>query len=112
MPAVPDVLTDIPGKPGHFWGAHTLCVGPTAPPRWLSRLVGSGWAHNLTGTLAALRLFARRRQAAGVVTDGGASGTVFAWLQALVPWGRKPHVMVDCNWYESSSRWKTWLKGA
>jgi glycosyltransferase involved in cell wall biosynthesis len=45
-----------------------------------------------------------------VVTDGGASGLLFAWLQAIVPWGRKPHVMVDCNWYESPSRWRTWLK--
>jgi glycosyltransferase involved in cell wall biosynthesis len=111
MPTLPDVLTDIPGKPGRFWGDHTLCVGPTRPPRWLCRLVGSGWAHNLTGTVAALRLFARRRHAAGVVTDGGASGTLFAWLQALIPWGRKPHVLVDCNWYESPSRWRTWLKG-
>jgi glycosyltransferase involved in cell wall biosynthesis len=111
QPPVPDVLTDIPGKPGSFWGDHTTLVGPARPPAWLCRLAGWGLAHNLSGALAGLRLFLRRRRAAGVVTDGGASGILFAWLQALVPWGRKPHVMVDCNWYESPSRWKTWLKG-
>src|SRR5262245_35272867 len=106
----PDVLTDIPGKPGRFWGDHTVCVGPTKPPAWLVRRVGSGLAHDLVGSLAALRMFLRRGSAAGVVTDGGASGVMFAALQALVPWGRRPHVMVDCNWYESASAWKRWLK--
>ena len=108
---LPDVLTDVPGKPGRFWGDHTTFVGPSRPPAWLCRLAGWGLAHDLSGALAAVRLFLRRRRAAAVVTDGGASGILFAWLQALVPWGRKPHVMVDCNWYESPSRWKTWLKG-
>ena len=56
-------------------------------------------------------MFARRRQCQGVVTDGGASGILFAWLQSLFPWGRKPHVMIDCNWYESGSPWRTWWKG-
>src|SRR5262245_61247242 len=29
---IPDVvLTDVPGKPGRFWGDHTTCVGPTKP---------------------------------------------------------------------------------
>jgi glycosyltransferase involved in cell wall biosynthesis len=110
-PPVPDVLTDIPGKPGRFWGDHTTFVGPAQPPRWLCRLAGWGVAHDLTGALAAIRLFLRRGRAEGVVTDGGASGTLFAWLQALMPRGRKPHVMIDCNWYESPSRWKNWLKG-
>ena len=106
------VLTDVPGKPGRFWGDHTVCVGPTRPPRWLVKLVGSGPAHDLTGSLAALRLFARRSEGRAVVTDGGASGLLFAWLQTMIPWGRKPHVMVDCNWYTSTNRIKTWLKGA
>jgi glycosyltransferase involved in cell wall biosynthesis len=111
MPPLPDVLTDIPGKPGRFWGEHTTCVGPSRPPAWLVRLLGRRWADNLAGATAALRLFARRGSCRGVVTDGGASGVLFAWLQALVPWGRKPHVMVDCNWYESPQAWRTWLKG-
>jgi glycosyltransferase involved in cell wall biosynthesis len=108
---IPDVLTDIPGKPGRFWGDHTRCVGPTKPPAWLVRRVGSALAHDITGSIAAVRLFLRRSSAEGVVTDGGASGVMFAYLQSLVPWGRKPHVMIDCNWYESPSAWKRWLKG-
>lgn len=107
----PEVLTDVPGKPGRFWGDRTTYVGPSRPPAWLCQLVGWAWAHNLSGALAGLRLFLRRGACRGVVTDGGASGMVFAALQALVPWGRKPHVLVDCNWYLSTSRWKNWLKG-
>jgi glycosyltransferase involved in cell wall biosynthesis len=109
--AAPDVLTDVPGKPGRFWGDHTTCVGPSRPPRWLLLLAGWRWAHNLTGAFVALRLFARRHRYQGVVSDGGSSGLLFAWLQALCPWGRKPHVLVDCNWYRSPGRLGTWLKG-
>ncbi len=88
-----DILTDIPGKPGRFWGDNTIFVGPNQPPAWLLRLAGKRWAYNLTGLLAGLRMFARRRHCQGVVTDGGSSGMLFAWLQALCPWGRKPHVL-------------------
>ncbi len=106
-----DVLTDIPGKAGRFWGDHTTLVGPSRPPGWLLRLCGRRWADNLAGMTAAVRLFLRRGQCQGIVTDGGASGLLFAWLQVLFPRGRRPHVLVDCNWYESPARWRTWLKG-
>ena len=59
---------------------------------------------------AAVRMFWRRSQCQGVVTDGGASGLLFAWLQVLFPLGRKPHVMVDCNWYLSGNRFRNTLK--
>jgi glycosyltransferase involved in cell wall biosynthesis len=108
---VPEVLTDVPGKPGRFWGDHTTYVGPCRPPAWLVRLAGWRWAHNLAGAAAALRLFARRRHCQGVVTNGGASGLLFAWLQGLAPWGRKPHVLIDCNWYLPAGRLRAWLKG-
>jgi glycosyltransferase involved in cell wall biosynthesis len=105
-----NILTDIPGKPGRFWGDHTTFVGPNKPPAWLLRLAGTRWAYNLTGMTAGLRMFARRRHCQGVVTDGGASGMLFAWLQSLFPWGRKPHVLIDCLWYEPPSRWGRWFK--
>jgi glycosyltransferase involved in cell wall biosynthesis len=110
MPTHHDVLTDVPGKPGRFWGDHTTCVGPTKPPRWLVRCVGSALAHDVTGAIAGARMFLMRDAADGVVTDGGASGVTFALLQRLLPWGRKPHVMIDCNWYESASAPKRWAK--
>jgi glycosyltransferase involved in cell wall biosynthesis len=106
-----DILTDIPGKPGRFWGDRTTYVGPSKPPAWLLRLLGRRWADNLVGVIAALRMFARRSQCQGIVTDGGASGLLFAWLQALYPWGRKPHVMIDCNWYLPTNPVRAWLKG-
>jgi glycosyltransferase involved in cell wall biosynthesis len=108
---IPNVLTDIPGKPGRFWGDATRCVGPTRPPAWLIRLIGSARAHDVCGSIAAVRMFFLRHRYEGVVTDGGASGQLFALLQTLVPWGRRRHVMVDCNWYESPSRLANWLKG-
>jgi glycosyltransferase involved in cell wall biosynthesis len=108
---MPTILTDIPGKPGRFWGDHTIYVGPGQPPPWLQRLLGTRWAHNLTGVLAALRMFARRRHCQGVVTDGGSSGMLFAWLQTLCPWGRKPHVIIQCMWETPPSRLKAWFKG-
>jgi glycosyltransferase involved in cell wall biosynthesis len=106
-----EVLTDVPGRPGRFWGDHTTLVGPSRPPSWLVRCLGRRWADNLAGMTAALRMFARRGHCQGVVTDGGASGLLFAWLQGLCPWGRRPHVMIDCNWYLPAGRLRTWLKG-
>jgi glycosyltransferase involved in cell wall biosynthesis len=35
---------------------------------------------------------------------------LFAWLQALCPWGRKPHVLIDCLWELSESPVGNWLK--
>ena len=107
---MPDILTDIPGKPGRFWGENTTFVGPNKPPPWLVRRIGKRWAYNLSGVLAGLRLFARRRHCRGVVTDGGSSGMLFAWLQALCPWGRKPHVLIDCLWELPESTLRRWLK--
>jgi glycosyltransferase involved in cell wall biosynthesis len=106
----PSVLTDIPGRPGRFWGEHTTFLGPASPPRWLVRLAGERWAHNLKGALAALRLFARRGRCHGIVTDGGASGVLLAYLQAICPWGRKRHVMIDCLWDLRPGSVRTWLK--
>jgi glycosyltransferase involved in cell wall biosynthesis len=107
---MPTILTDIPSKPGRFWGDNTTYIGPSRPPRWLQRLLGKRWSHNLTGVIAALRMFARRRRCQGVVTDGGSSGMLFAWLQTICPWGRKPHVVIECLWEMPPSRLKAWFK--
>ena len=104
------ILTDIPGKPGRFWGDNTTFIGPYQPSSRLQRLLGKRWAHNLTGVLAALKMFAQRRHCQGVVTDGGSSGMLFAWLQALCPWGRKPHVLIDCLWHQPASPIQAWFK--
>ena len=110
MDAPHDVLTDVPGLPGRFWGDCTTFVGPNAPPRWLLSLLGVRWAYNLVRVVAAFRLFVRRRHYAGIVTDGGASGVLLAWLQALCPWGKKPHVLIDCNWQIPAGRFAAWFR--
>ena len=98
------ILTDVFGKPGGFWRESTTLVGiPRADP-WLSGLVGSAWAGRLQNVRLALRLLWRRHQARGIVTEGGLDGLLFAILQALLPWGRKPHVLVDCCWYLPKTR--------
>ena len=104
MPA-PDVLTDVPGKPGRFWGEHTTFVGPETAACLAGEWIGHGLGvqpDRLPGGACGCSPAAARCH--GVVTQGGASGMLFAWLQALCPWGRKPHVMIDCNWYLSGSR--------
>ncbi len=103
------VLTDIPGTPGMFWGDHSICVGPNRPSARVSRLLGRQLAAWLAGARVALRLLRQRSKYPGVVSDGGASGHLFALLQSAIPWGRKPHVMVDCNWYRKQSRAGRWL---
>lgn len=105
-----DVATDVPGKPGRFWDEHTELVGPIQPPKWLLRVVGQRWAYNAVRVVSALRLFWRRQKCQGVVTGGGASGMLFAWLQAMLPWGQRRHVVIDCNWYEPDGPWSAWFK--
>ena len=110
MDAPHDVHTDVPGLPGRFWGDHTTYIGPDTPPAWLKRLVGERWSYNLIRVIAACRLFAGRRRSSGIVTDGGASGMLFAWLQALCPWGQRPHVLIDCNWQLPAGRFSAWFR--
>lgn len=105
-----NVITNIPGRVGGFWYGHTQLVGPSSPPSLLIRLIGSKWATRICQIASALRLFACRRWARGVVTGGGLDGMCFAWLQSCIPWGRKPHVMVDCNWYEPPHRLGRWWR--
>jgi glycosyltransferase involved in cell wall biosynthesis len=37
---------------------------------------------------------------------------VLGLIRALLPGRRKPHVMVDCNWYECSGRLRRWVRKA
>ena len=105
-----EVLTDVPGKPGGFWHAHTTLVGPTAPHPVLAKLLGSAWATRVKDVAVALRLFWQRGQDKAFVTGGGLDGLIFALLQTLFAWRVCPHVMVDCNWYEPTSRLGRWLR--
>lgn len=104
------VLTDVYGKPGNFWDTHTRWIGPDRPPQWMIRMMGTSLAYNLIGVIAAVRMFLMRKQYDGIVTSGGSSGLFFAWLQRIFPWGRKLHVMVDCNWYQSKNALAHWFK--
>ena len=52
----PDVLTDVPGLPGRFWGDRTTFVGPARPTAWLCQRVGWALAHDLGGEACGPRL--------------------------------------------------------
>jgi len=106
----PRVITDVPGRPGGFWGSHTHLVQIRFDKAVLLRWLGKRWAERVYGLLLAVKLLLCRSRFDAVVTGGGPCGMFFAWLQALVPWGRRPHVMVDCNWYVPRSRLRHWLK--
>jgi hypothetical protein len=53
---------------------------------------------------------ARRRHCQGIVTDGGASGLLLAYLQAVLPGTRRRHVMIDCLWDLRPGTARTWWK--
>src|SRR5207244_1819912 len=100
------VLTDVYGKPGRFWGNHSRFVPPPAGRKALARL-GPRWRERLCGAVSALKLTAAD---AAVVTGGGPAGMLLGLFRALFPGHRRPHVMVDCNWYEPSGTLRRWVK--
>jgi glycosyltransferase involved in cell wall biosynthesis len=103
------LLTTVYGKAGGFWGDHTTLIDAKPSP-WLRKWLGATWAGRVAETAAACRLFARRRHCRAVVTGGGLDGLAFAWLQRLWPWGRRRHVLVDCNWYRPANPLVRWLQ--
>jgi glycosyltransferase involved in cell wall biosynthesis len=105
-----EVITNVPGKPGGFWYAHTTLVGPTKPPPVLRRLCGKGWATRLLNIIVAVRLWIHRSPDRAFVTGGGLDGLLFALLQSLLPGQQRPHVMVDCNWYLPRTWLGRWLR--
>src|SRR5262249_31162182 len=105
-----EVFTNIPGKPGGFWHGHTVLVGPQRPSAFLIRCLGRSWATRLVNIAVAIRLFFLRSPRRGFVTGGGLDGILFAILQTLFSWNRRPHVLVDCNWYLPGSLPSRWLR--
>jgi glycosyltransferase involved in cell wall biosynthesis len=75
---------------------------------WLRRL--GNWATRLSDIFVAIRLFLRRAPGRCFVTGGGLDGLTFATLQTLFGRARCAHVMVDCNWYRSRTRFGRWLR--
>jgi glycosyltransferase involved in cell wall biosynthesis len=74
--------------------------------RFAQRFPGSGrYSEHLAGLWLALTLLRLRRGFEVVVT--GRYGEWFALLQSFVPFGRRPHLLLDIEWYEShSSAWR------
>lgn len=101
--ARPLVLTDIPGRPGGFWGEHTTLVAAPRLGALARRLLGKGPADRITGLAVGILLFLRQGKARALVTDGASASGMLAILQALFPWGRRPHVMIAQLYLPASS---------
>ncbi|MBL8793099.1 MAG: glycosyltransferase family 4 protein [Planctomycetia bacterium] len=105
-----EVITNVHGKPGGFWGDSTTFVGPPPLPALCTRWLGKRWLARLQDLLVAVRLYQRRAPDVCFVTGGGLDGRAFALLQALLPWKRSRHVLVDCNWYRARWQLLHWLR--
>lgn len=91
------VLTTIPGHPEKFWGSRTTLVDARCVPLLFERM-GALRRHAL-GLAVALKMLRLRGRFDVVVVEGGPAGQWFTWLQSLIPFGRRPTVMMDCLWY-------------
>lgn len=103
------VTTDIPGKKGQFWDVHTRFCKPVESSRFACCLAGKINARRLASLQTAFRLFFQRAQTDAYVTSGTLVGISLAFLQTIFFQHRKPHVLIDCIWYESASRFRHFL---
>jgi len=57
-----------------------------------------------------LKLYLKHWSSDCIVLGAGRSNEMFAFLQTLLPFGRKPCIMLDCLWYEENTRIRRWYK--
>lgn len=58
----------------------------------------------------AIKLYKKRKNVDCVVLGAGRTDYLFALLQSLLPFERKPSVMIDCLWYVSPNKIKFFYK--
>ena len=86
------ILTNHPGRAASdSWRDHATYVHAQEGDLWSTFLV-------------ALRLYMKRLDYDCVVLGAGRSDLWFALLQTILPFRRKPTMMIDCLWYERQNR--------
>ena len=90
------VHSDVPGTPGQFWGDNTVYVSHPELGRIATKFISQRHVSRIREVLGGIRLFQGRRKADAFVTSGDLTGLTLGCLQTLFPWGRKPHVLIDC----------------
>lgn len=85
----------------HFWGDRAAYVAPPQAGRLATRLFGPTIARRISELRGAWMLFRLRGHYDCLITSGTLRGVICACLQTLVPWRRKPHLLIDCLWYRS-----------
>jgi glycosyltransferase involved in cell wall biosynthesis len=98
------VITDIPGSPDGFWGKNTIYCKPWQATGLLCKIFGKNTARRAAGAATAIKLLSKRSKTDAYITSGTLIGISFALLQTLFFWNRKPHVLIDCIWYQSRNR--------
>ncbi len=99
--AIQKVLTDVEATFGQLWGEGAIYIPRSSPGLLAKRILGDTCARRLAEIRDAWRIVRRRNEADLLMTSGTLRGVAVACLQTLIPWGRKPHILVDCLWYRS-----------
>lgn len=63
----------------------------------------------ISSVKVALKIFRQRQRHDCIVLGAGRSNVFFAIFQTLIPFGRKPCLMIDCLWYRSPTKLKDML---
>lgn len=86
--------------------------GQAESPTWkeVTTLVPASGNDPWSAAKVALDLFSKRKDHDCIVLGSGRSNMAFAILQTLFPFGKKPCIMIDCLWYKSPTRFRSFLK--
>jgi glycosyltransferase involved in cell wall biosynthesis len=108
MKSNPRIYTDVPATISGIWRKHTTLIEGayeststdphTAPYSRISALK------------LAWRLFKNRSEADCFVTSGALTGLSFALLQSLLPFGKKPHLIMAAVWTYPRNRFELALR--
>lgn len=92
------ILTNHPGQTeSQTWDAHSTRIS----------IKNDNYIESLK---VATIMFLKHWRYDCIVLGGGRSDMFYAILQTFLPFWKKPCIMIDCLWYESPSKWRSWLK--
>ena len=87
------ILTNHPGQiASPSWRTHATYIPVEGPDVW-------------SAIRNALRLMSGRKKHDCVVLGAGKSDLIYAVLQTVLPFRRRPTILIDCLWYERRNRY-------
>jgi glycosyltransferase involved in cell wall biosynthesis len=70
------------------------------------------WKKHILALLVAMKILCIRSKYDVLVIDGGPVGNWVSWIQSIVPFGKKPTIMIDCLWRIQANPLKHKIKTA